>query len=334
MYIISMMTRLAMILLSILLFVAALLTAGFLNERSIRTNERARLAPPGRLVDLGGRKIHMLCKGNAEGPTVVIEPGAAEPAMLWWTVQDQIASFARVCTYDRAGYQWSDPAPSRTITERANELQRVLHEANVPGPFLLVAHSYGGAIVRSWARRADGDVAGLVLVDTPDEVNLFGPSYAHIVERGRWILSLAAFAMRCGIFRAASYFASSDDDVGAHLSSSARHNWPMAFTPEAFDAAHDDLTSIITASPIERQPIASGALGQIPVIVVMHGIPFPDAFATLESGFRESQLRLAALSTRGELVVAERSNHNINMDEPQVVVDAIRKAYVQARTGR
>ena len=306
---------------------STVLAAGYVYESVAHSREVARHPPPGTLVDVDGRKIHILCKGGGRGPTVVIEPGAAEPSMLWWSIQDAVAGFARVCTYDRAGYQWSDPAPeARSISDRAKELRRVLAMAGVPGPYILVAHSYGGAIVRAWAREDGGDIAGFVFVDAPDELALFGSRYAGVVARGRWVLPLAAFAMRCGVFRALAAFGGEGGEEPP-LSAEARRNWPMAFTPAGLDAARDDLASIAEAPVGERAPLAPGALGDVPLVVIAHGIPFPSMFAELEPGFRESQERLAALSRRGELVIAERSNHNINMDQPEIVVDAIRRVF-------
>lgn len=305
------------------------LAVGYLYESAQRSRERAKHPPPGKLVEIDGRKMHLLCKGAGAGPTVVIEPGAAEPAMLWWAVQDAVAAFARVCTYDRAGYQWSDAAPGpRSITERAHELRRVLVAANVPGPYVLVSHSYGGAIVRAWAREDLGDIAGFVFVDTPDEQNLYSAPYERVIERGRWIMPALAFAMRCGVFRLVSALAGDGD--APPLSPEARRNWPMAFTPAGFDATYDDLSSIAHATAAERAPFASGAFGDMPLVVVAHGVPFPEAFAELEPGFRDSQERLAALSPRGELVVAEHANHNINIDQPEIVIEAIRRVVAQA----
>ena len=330
------MSIIAVWLLRILAGVAGLgcvaLLAGALYESYAAPREAKRFAPPGRLVDVGGRTVHVLCKGDAEGPTVVIEPGAGEPSMLWWFVQDEVARFARVCSYDRPGYQWSDPAGGeRSLEERGQELHDVLTRANVPGPYVLVAHSYGGAIVRLFARDHMADVAGLVLVDTPDEELLFGANYAAVISKSRWVLAAARFAMRTGVFRAMSMFGGGDEDGEAHLTAEAKKLWPMAFRAAALDAAADELASIERAPAELRRRGAFGALGQMPLIVVAHGQPFPGMFAALEVGFREGQERLAALSSNSELIVAAHSNHNINMDEPEIVIGAIRRVVSAAR---
>ena len=311
------------------------LVAGYLYENYASARDAKRFPPPGRLVDVGGRSVHLLCKGDAAGPTVVIEPGAGEPAMLWWSVQDQIASFARVCTYDRAGYQWSAPfAGQRSLEDRARELHDVLTRANVPAPYVFVAHSYGGAIVRRFARDRLPDTAGLVLVDTPDEELLFGERYAAVIAKSKWILAGVTFAMRTGIIRIMSMFAEGDQADEPPLSVEARRMWPMAFRAAALDAAKDELASIERAPPALRRAGSFGALGNLPVIVVAHGQPFPGMFAPLEIGFRAGQERLARLSSNSELVVAERANHNINMDAPEIVIDAVRRVVEAVRENK
>ena len=143
-----------------------LMVAGYLYERISETRDASADPSPGQMVAVGDHRLHLLCTGTV-GPTVIIEQGAGEPAIFWWPVQEKVSAFARVCTYDRAGYGWSDPCrASRTIQERAEELHALLVNAAVPGPFVLVAHSYGGLIVRWFAREYRDKVAGLVLVDS------------------------------------------------------------------------------------------------------------------------------------------------------------------------
>lgn len=320
------------VVISVVILCCTGLLAGYCYENYAAGREAERFPPSGRLVDVGGRSLHLLCKGDAAGPTVVIEPGAGEPSMLWWSVQDQIAMFARVCTYDRAGYQWSAPfAGQRSIEDRARELREVLMRAGVKGPYVLVAHSYGGAVVRLFARDHMQETAGLVLVDVPDEELLFGERYAAVIFKSKWILAAATFAMRTGVVRIMSTFAGAEQEDEPILLVEARRMWPMAFRPAALDAAADELASIERAPPALRHAGSFGVLGNLPLIVVAHGQPFPGMFAPLEVRFREGQQRLAALSSNSELVIAERANHNINLDAPEIVVDAVRRVVEAAR---
>src|SRR5580704_983798 len=148
--------------------IAALFAVGAAYERLAERRAKRRLAPPGRLIDIGGRRLHLYELGQGPGPTVVIEQGAGSPSLMWWPLQRQLADFARIVSYDRAGYLWSDPPSGRqTIDDRVDDLRTLLQRSGVPGPYLFVAHSFGGIVSRRFAKRWPEEVAGLVLVDAP-----------------------------------------------------------------------------------------------------------------------------------------------------------------------
>jgi pimeloyl-ACP methyl ester carboxylesterase len=125
--------------------------------------------PPGKLVDLGGHKLHVYCTGHG-GPTVVVENGLGDFSFDWTLVQSQVSRFTRICTYDRAGYAWSDPGPKpRTFAQINLELHDALEKLGERGPFVLVGHSYGGPVMRNFAAQYPKDAAGMVLVDSAVE---------------------------------------------------------------------------------------------------------------------------------------------------------------------
>src|ERR1700730_10920245 len=125
--------------------------------------------PPGKLVDLGGHKLHVNCTGKGN-PTVVVENGLGDFSFGWILVQSKVATFTRICTYDRAGYAWSDPGPKpRTYAQLNLELHDALAKLDERGPLILVGHSFGGGVVRNYAAAYPGDVAGMVLVDIVHE---------------------------------------------------------------------------------------------------------------------------------------------------------------------
>jgi len=125
--------------------------------------------PLGKLVDLGGHRLHVNCTGKGS-PTVVVENGLGDFSFGWILVQSRVSRFTGICTYDRAGYAWSGPGPKpRTFGQLNLELRDALSKLGEQGPFVLVGHSYGGPEVRNFATTYPGEVAGIVLVDASFE---------------------------------------------------------------------------------------------------------------------------------------------------------------------
>ena len=126
------------------------------------------VSPPGRLVDVGGWRLHINCTGEARPgrPTVILESGVGDFSVEWSLVQPTVASFARTCSYDRAGDGWSDIGPyPRTFHQIVYELHTLLERAGEKPPFVLVGHSYGGWLVRLYQVTYPSDVSGMVLVE-------------------------------------------------------------------------------------------------------------------------------------------------------------------------
>ena len=120
---------------------------------------------PGRLLSVGKHNLHLHCKGQG-GPTLVLEAGMAGWSQDWAFVSDGLAQAGQVCTYDRAGYGWSDvPDSPRNGMDAVNDLRRALHSAGIAPPYLLIGHSFGGLLAAMHARAYPNDVAGLALID-------------------------------------------------------------------------------------------------------------------------------------------------------------------------
>lgn len=261
--------------------------------------------PPGRFISLAGRNVHLFCDG-AGTPTVVIEVGSSTPASAWRGVQDKIAAFSRVCAYDRAGYGWSDPEPRpRSMVDRAKELHTVLSVAGENGPYVLVGHSYGGFLVRLFAKQT-AEVVGIVLVDANEEGNFFSEAAIKRWDQlGRILEAAREKEIREGDQKAANFYRSIEDEL-----------------------ASNDLVP-----PAMRRPGGFGTLGELPLVVIARALnkPFTGIDAALEPTWREGQERLAKLSSRGRLVIAERSDHNIQNSEPDLIVAAVRDLVALAR---
>ena len=145
--------------------------------------------PTGRLVDAGGHALHLSCTGEG-APTVVVENGLGDFSFDWILVQRRVERFARICTYDRAGYAWSEPGPfPRTFNQLNLELRAALARAGERGPYVLVGHSFGGGVVRHFAERYPDEVAGLVLAEAvaEDQYVRMGPHAGRIRDDARGI---------------------------------------------------------------------------------------------------------------------------------------------------
>jgi pimeloyl-ACP methyl ester carboxylesterase len=311
-----------------------LLTAGAAWEATNAARARRANPPPGRLVDVGGRRLHLLVKGDAPGPSVVIEQGAGAASFFWWGVQDALARHVRVATYDRPGYGWSDTAPrSRSVADRARELHRLLHAAGVPGPYVLVGHSYGGPLVSLFARDFPDEVAGLVFADTPDMQEALGPDYQAVTRRTHMPMTRAmAFLTRFGLIRLLAR-SGRRNPLTAGLPEAARAASRATLRASAWDEAADEIRSLWTVPQSDRRPLAPDALGGKPVAVVSHGAAFPKAFARLERGFHDGQARLCALSSNTLHMSLPQAGHLVQIDAPDAVCEAILRVHAAARDG-
>jgi pimeloyl-ACP methyl ester carboxylesterase len=128
--------------------------------------DKSSVAMPGRLVDVGGHRLHLSCTGSGS-PTVVVEAGGGEMAAnLGWITQS-VSRETKICVYDRAGRGWSEDAGSpQDALGISTDLDTLLHRANVPGPYVIAGHSFGGLYALTFAARHPDEVAGMVLIDS------------------------------------------------------------------------------------------------------------------------------------------------------------------------
>jgi pimeloyl-ACP methyl ester carboxylesterase len=282
-------------------------------------------APPGRLVDVGGRNLHLYCTGSG-GPTVVLEAGASSGFYSFWEIQPRIPF--RVCSYDRAGLGFSDPRPGRRVSaEIASDLHTLLERAGERPPFILVGHSLGGLFVRKYAELYPHEVAGMVLLDSAheDEESLRPPAVAAVWRPIRErIQAQRAATIKEGRRTGKWPDAPIPDFLPKPL---AKNLEKQLRTEKWWQARHSE------AEMYEREPAVSSEKRRLAVPLVVFT-------ATRWAKFDESisddvwkqwmQYRvamgadLASRSPRGEHVVLD-VNHGIHWDAPDVVIDAIRR---------
>jgi pimeloyl-ACP methyl ester carboxylesterase len=298
-------------------------------------------APPpiGRLVDVGGCRLHLACQGEGS-PTVVMEAAIGETGLLWSLVQPAVAQLTRACVYDRAGLGWSDPSP-RPRTAAAlmvEELHALLATAEIPGPYVLVGHSLGGLLVRLYAARYPQEVAGLVLVDSaheqqyrraPKEIRELLP---QLEEQARQQLEGLRALIESGSLDAGmlpvppGLPAAAADTFRALVAASPNHIETLIAEQQAVQAIHAELAAAQITS-----------LGDLPLMVLSHGQPMAmpgltdAANQANEQLWQQLQAELAGLSSQGRLVVAEGSGHYIQLERPELVIDAIAEVVTAAR---
>ena len=271
-------------------------------------------APPGRLVDIGGRRLHMQCKGTPTGPVVIFEAGLSQyPAhSTYGKAQDLIAPFAQVCTYDRAGLGWSDPAPGpRTQQDMVEDLHKLVAAEGFERPLVLVGHSMGGLLVRLYAAKYPADVAGVVLVDATPESIAFGPG--------------AAAARKGIVAQIDGALAGATEGVPVTvLPPGTPAEVQMAFTPAILRTLKQEYLAIESVPAAMRKPAGYGTLGDTPLAIVRRGkTALPPSAEDVQ--WRDAQEALVSLSTRSFMVVAEHSGHVVPYEEPAVVADAVKR---------
>jgi pimeloyl-ACP methyl ester carboxylesterase len=299
---------------------------------------KRRFSPTGRLYDLGGFCVHLDLRG-AGAPAVILDSAFAGTSLSWFAIQPRIASFAQVVSYDRAGFGWSEPSPSpRRVDHFAAELRRLLLAAGIAPPYVLVGHSYGGWIARVYAASHPDEVAGMVLVDSPHPREWTDPSVEQRkrIRRGALLARRGAALARFGLVRL--LFLPSVRRLVLRVRApgergrieSLLEKVPASLRPvlQSFWERPDTLRSL--ASLIENAQesarfvdAARLPLGDRPLLVLTAAHPSPDRL--------REQEEVARLSSRGRQVVARTSGHWIPLDEPELVVEAVREVVFAVR---
>src|SRR6266496_3369803 len=258
------------------LSLVGLLLLGLSYQAIASAVDTAHYPPPGKLVDIGGYRLHINCTGTGS-PTVILDAGLGGTSLDWSKVQPAVARFTRVCSYDRAGYGWSDTGPGpRTSQQIVKELHLLLVHAQISGPYLLVGHSLGGLNMRLYAYRYPQEVAGMVLLDSTSEhqfaqFGTYPPFFApqavsaaeqqYLLLRGAALFGVARLALQTGLFpleEAAAYPAAVQP---IHLAQAAQTRY--------FSTQYDELAALQeSAAQVRAARTASPSYGHLPLIVL------------------------------------------------------------------
>lgn len=322
-------------------FACAAISLGALYQALGARHDRKRFPPPGRLVELGGHRLHLLESGSGS-PTIVLEAGLMSTILSWSDLQRALAPSHRVVSYDRAGLGWSDLGPlPRTADRIVDDLHTLLNRAAIPPPYILVGHSFGGLTMPLFAARFPGEIAGMVLVDpvAPAEWNPPSKHDYRLTRIGAKVCRRAALLSRLGVLRfvafllttraakAAGYLVRLISRGAPAESGSVSSPW-FAALPERERAMASvfwvlEKFALTIASQLENLPVSAAQIRERdtacdkPVVIL--------SARTAPEHRRKEHAAMARRLPLGSYVVAEKSNHWIMQDEPELVIRAIER---------
>jgi pimeloyl-ACP methyl ester carboxylesterase len=315
------------ILRGLLAVIVLLAVAGFLYQNIYEARDRRFNPMPGRLVEASGLRMHIYCTGDG-GPAVILDSGLGDTYVSWHKVQPKIAEITRVCSYDRAGLGYSDPSPRpRTSRVIAEELHALLQAAGIAPPYVLVGHSMGGYDVRVYASLYRSEVAGMVLVDSshPEQESRFPPELKNM--KGSWLreAEFLEYSVPFGIPRLLGLC---DED-------------PVQRAADCnFHSAREATEEMKAFPESAAQTSATGPLGDLPLAVLSHDPDKPmaelpaDVAKPTNQAWDKMQEELSHLSSRGTRTIAKGSSHYVQIDRPEVVIEAVRSVVEQARAAQ
>ncbi len=332
---------------AVLAGVAGAVLAGLLYQALGAARDRRRFAAPGALGTVGAHRLHYRCDGSGT-PAVILEAGIAASSLTWSRVQPALARSTRVFSYDRAGLSWSEPASTpRSMPTLVSELRRLLARAGIPPPYMLVGHSFGGLVIRAFARAHPADVAGLVFVDPlhPEEWCDPSPAQRNRLRGGIFLSRVGAVLAHLGVVRLGLALLSGGATGAPRLFSrlfgrdaaalldhmvgevqklppevlpSVQAHWS---NPKAFRGMWQHLA----AMPASCADLAPGSddFGEVPVVVLSAGGRNPLWLA--------ADARLAQSSSTGRHIVSSHPGHWVHLDDPALVIEAIRDVLQASR---
>jgi pimeloyl-ACP methyl ester carboxylesterase len=288
----------------------ALLAFSMSTPTVAQSPRTAPYPPPGQFVDLGGYRVHLYCVGEGSPTVMVVGAGFS---FDWDLVQTGVAKFTKICTYDVSGTAWSDSNPRAFLTcsDRVNEVHKLLQTAEMGNAYVLVGLSVGALIARLYTTLYPTEVAGMVIVDhafidvetDPPAGHSSAPSVPGLDSPPVLIYKTPIVL---SVEESSNFSKLPERDQKLHL-------WAESLKPAlpTVETVKDCL------SQLARLEQASPPLGKMPLVVVSTGNELPN--------YKKLQTELLSLSTRGKHLIADRSVHSVEIDQPEVVIDAIRQ---------
>jgi pimeloyl-ACP methyl ester carboxylesterase len=326
--------------LALIALVVLAVVVGSVYEFFGRRAAASEFPPPGTLVDIGGRRLHLDCRGTGS-PIVVFESGLdINGSLAWSAVHDSVARTTRACAYSRAGVMWSDPlAGPHNAATIAADLHAALRAAGERPPYVLVGHSLGGPYIMTYTKMFGSDVGGLVFVDAshPDQVQRFKGVLPN-PGGGEGFMKVAAALSWAGVVRIAMR-----GMAGAPNEPPAAFQAMRAYAPTSLGSMLKESDALDTTM---AQAGAFRQLGDRPIVVLTANKPMekdamaqlkitPDQAAKFQALWRTLHDEEASWSSRSRHELVPDATHYIQFDRPDVVIRAVREVVdsVRARPG-
>ena len=312
-------------------FVVLAIILGVTYENFSKKQAALDFPPPGQLINIGERHIHLDCRGNGH-PTVVFESGLDVNGSLSWSrVHDTIAASTRACAYSRAGIMWSEPHDiSPTGKTIANDLNAALKNAGEPGPFVLVGHSLGGPYIMTYTKYFRDDVAGLVFVDSshPEQIQRIAAlnlPEAGMHESTKTLYKLGAALNWTGLVRIVASFYSKhpkqpeNDDLAikAYTSTSLE-----AMLKEQ-EAIPQTLEEANTFRELGNRPLfVLSAMKPLTKETLTHLKWTDEQAKQVRNTWQQMHSEQATWSSNSQHQLIYDANHYIQLDRPDIVSEA------------
>jgi pimeloyl-ACP methyl ester carboxylesterase len=297
-----------------------LIVVGTIYESAAEAADMRAYPPPGQMVDVGGYRLHINCTG-AGSPTVVIDVGWGDWSLKWGVVQKEVAKTTQVCTYDRAGMGYSEAGPlPRNAEQFAKELYTLLKQANIPGPYVMVGHSLGGLPVRVFTHNYPTEVSGVVLIDSMNSKQMTQPPTDIKPQTSSQSsgVSIPFLVARVGIVR----LLAAPLGLVQNLPPEANDAYTaFSVTPRSIQAWMDEGMGI-PDSLAQAETVKT--FGNLPLIVLSRGLD-------QDKDWMAMQTELLQLSSNSQQLIADKSGHTIEIDQPDAAAGAIVQMVNQLR---
>jgi pimeloyl-ACP methyl ester carboxylesterase len=312
-----------------IVFIGVLAVVGLASQSFAANRDQRRYPPPGELVEIGDFALHVHVAGDTNAsPTVVLLGCGGCTSANWGWVHPAVAEFAPVVSVDRAGLGWSEPRPYQgNAQDDAEDLHAALHNANIPGPYVLVGHSYGGPVARLFTDQFPDEVVGLTLVDPrhPDMATRLPSDAVSAMSSEEWMVRILGWSARLGLLRVTGLGEAQVSDLPAQQRAefAAHYNTVQYWHTLASTVATTEETDAVTR--------ATGDLGDRPLVVLSADRAWLDSDAPADEArraFTEMNQEQALLSSNSRHDVVEGASHESlvnNEAHASQVVEAIRE---------